>query len=475
MRHRAADCILQAIENNYARGVRTYFFTDDNLSRSPVWEQVFDGLIAMREERGMQVQFIMQVDTQAYKLPNFVEKARRAGCNMVFIGLETLNPKNIEAANKLQNRVDKFDEMMQAWRDARIMTHVGYIIGFPHDTPESVKREVMILRDQLKVDQASFFMLTPLPGSEDHRAMMEARTPLDADLNNFDSSHATYRHPNFTGDGWLQAYQDAFADFFSKEHITEVLLRTPPERFKKMMITFIWCRYAVLAGVHPMMAGLIRLKERTTRRPCFQTEGRLRYAWRRARDLAWTARTYARIFWEFQEIWLLTRKPEDPRWAAVADLHGRWALARKRIREFDLAGRRDAAVEELRAVLAASVEHIHQLKRAPGVRSRTRRRLNHLVSEAEGWRQALESHVPTMAQIQAAEQFVAHGLLARYEELAIRYVATRRRLNAYRQELAERFRSGDIWSPRMLVLPRLIALETWLAVRFGWAFFLRTA
>ena len=47
--------------------------------------------------------------------------------------------------------------------------------------------DVRTLRDELLVDQASFFVLTPLPGSRDHHAAVEAGLPMDADYNNFDS------------------------------------------------------------------------------------------------------------------------------------------------------------------------------------------------------------------------------------------------------------------------------------------------
>ena len=79
------------------RNVRHYFFTDDNFARNPHWEDIFDGLIQLREEEGMAVNFMMQVDVLAPKLPNFVEKAARAGCVQVFIGMESIRDDNLES------------------------------------------------------------------------------------------------------------------------------------------------------------------------------------------------------------------------------------------------------------------------------------------------------------------------------------------------------------------------------------------
>ena len=73
----------------------------------------------------------MQVDTLCHKIPNFVEKAARAGCTKVFIGLENINPANLKGASKGQNQITEYRAMLQAWREAKVLTFAGYILGFP--------------------------------------------------------------------------------------------------------------------------------------------------------------------------------------------------------------------------------------------------------------------------------------------------------------------------------------------------------
>ena len=41
----------------------------------------------MREEEGLAIRIIAQVDTMAHKIRGFIEKAARAGVDGVFIGL----------------------------------------------------------------------------------------------------------------------------------------------------------------------------------------------------------------------------------------------------------------------------------------------------------------------------------------------------------------------------------------------------
>ena len=140
-------------------------------------------LIHLREEEHIPLQFMIQVDTQSHNIPGFVQLAARAGCTQVFIGMESINPKNLKAAGKTQNNVQDYKNLIATWHNAKIATHVAYIFGFPFDTPESIQEDVQRLQNELGVEQASFFMLTPIPGSRDHARMVQNGEAMNPDLN----------------------------------------------------------------------------------------------------------------------------------------------------------------------------------------------------------------------------------------------------------------------------------------------------
>ena len=58
----------------------------------------------------------------------------------VFIGLENINPDNLIAAKKRQNKITEYREMLQKWRNHGAITYAGYILGFPVDTKASILR-----------------------------------------------------------------------------------------------------------------------------------------------------------------------------------------------------------------------------------------------------------------------------------------------------------------------------------------------
>lgn len=469
MRSRSAECILQGVEENHKRGFETYFFTDDNLSRSPVWERLFEGLIALRAQ-GKTVRFMMQVDTQAWRIPGFVEKAAAAGCYQVFVGMETVNPENVAATGKKQNKVDDYAEMVDTWRRAGVLVHVGYIIGLPYDTPESVRRDITLLKDGVKVDEASFFMMTPLPGSRDHRDMIRAGTPIDADLNNFDSCHETFRHPNFAPGQWRAAFLDAWDSFYGKENLVNILLRVAPRQYWNIFWLSVWNRYAALFRHHPMGMGFIRFKGRKKRRPEFPREDVLAYAWRRLRDFERHGSILFKVFFEFQEVWLLTRRKEDPRWAALAELRQHWADAQRRLAEVRLTGHYDAAARELREVLAKAVETLERLSTSGrNVSGRLRKKAHVKALEVQAQLRNIDVQMPSRKQFAQLDQYIRTSLVSGYEELAIRYVARRRRLNAFRRDLALRLREGRISFGTLIKLPSAFVFELLIGLRFGLA------
>jgi radical SAM superfamily enzyme YgiQ (UPF0313 family) len=309
VRSRSVETLAGAIRENHKRhGIDYYFFTDDNFARNACWREIFAMLASLRADEGLLIRFMIQVDTQAYKIPNFVELAYSAGCTQVFIGMESINPKNLKAAGKAQNKVQEYSEMIAAWHEAKIATHIAYIIGFPFDTAESVEEDVNRLKQELAVEQASFFMLTPLPGSQDHARMVRAGEYMDPDLNDYDSFHETTRHPNFAPGEWYATYRKAWLSFYSFEHMRRVLADADPENYWNIFRNFIWYKNSVqIEGGHPMIHGLFRLKDRTDRRAGFAVEPRLMHLVRRLRDVRCLAHKWVALVLEMEELWLQTR------------------------------------------------------------------------------------------------------------------------------------------------------------------------
>jgi hypothetical protein len=95
------------------------------------------------------------VETQSYQIPDSVNLAGQAGCTQVLIGIESIDPKNLEAAGKVQNHVPDYKEMVSTWHRSRIATHIADVTGFPCDTPQSVQEDVERLKREPGAEQTS--------------------------------------------------------------------------------------------------------------------------------------------------------------------------------------------------------------------------------------------------------------------------------------------------------------------------------
>ena len=268
-RHRSPDDIERLVRVNHANGIRHYFITDDNFSRNRQWEPILDRLIELRGE-DIHLRMVIQVDTMCHRLPGFIEKAARAGVNKVFIGLETIHSEALAGAQKKQNRLSEYRQMLQAWRDVGVATYAGYILGFPNDTQESMLADIRFIQRELPIDILEFFILTPLPGCEDHKRLHEQGVWMDPDLNRYDVNHVTTAHPRMSKQEWTTAARLAWDEYYSLEHF-EVLCRRarvsgiPLTRIQRLVVGFYGCY--VVEGVHPLEGGLWRRKYRRDRRP----------------------------------------------------------------------------------------------------------------------------------------------------------------------------------------------------------------
>ena len=269
-RFRSADDVERIVRDNWAHGISRFFITDDNFARNKNWEAIYDRLIKLREIDKIPLGLMIQVDTLCHRISNFVEKSKRAGVTRVFIGLENINPDNLTAAKKKQNKITEYRRMLLAWKAQGIFSYAGYILGFPADTPESIRRDISIIQRELPLDLLEFFVLTPLPGSEDHKVLWNKGVDMDADLNKYDLEHSVTDHPNMTRGEVDAIYKEAWSLYYAPQHIETLLRRaivskTPLISLIKVLVPFVVMPH--LEKIHPLQSGLLRLKHRSERRP----------------------------------------------------------------------------------------------------------------------------------------------------------------------------------------------------------------
>jgi hypothetical protein len=206
------------------------------------------------------------------------------------------------AAKKRQNKITEYRQMLLMWKRARAITYAGYILGFPADTPQSIREDIEIIKKELPVDLLEFFFLTPLPGSEDHKVLWSKGVWMDPDMNKYDLNHRVAHHGTMTDADWEEAYRLAWTTFYTPEHIKTILRRACASKIGRpgtTLSTILWFYLMVLfEGVHPLEGGAFRLKFRRDRRHGLPRENPLIFYPRYAADIVRKAAGYLRVYFK---------------------------------------------------------------------------------------------------------------------------------------------------------------------------------
>jgi hypothetical protein len=192
--------------------------------------------------------------------------------------------------------------MLLAWKAQGIITLAGYILGFPADTPESIRRDIAIMQKELPLDIVEFFCLTPLPGSEDHQKLWKQGVAMDSDLNKYDVEHVCTAHPRMSREEWEAIYQEAWSLYYTPAHMKTLIRRAaatgvPLGSLVKVLVNF--ATTVALEKVHPLQGGILRLKHPDERRPGLPRENAWlfwpRFIWQTLGKHAVLAATIARM------------------------------------------------------------------------------------------------------------------------------------------------------------------------------------
>jgi radical SAM superfamily enzyme YgiQ (UPF0313 family) len=302
-RRRSPDDVELIIRQNAAEGVHRFFITDDNLARNKDWEIILDRIIKLRTEENIGVSLMIQVDTLCHKIPNFIEKCAKAGVTRVFIGMESVNPDTLIAAKKRQNKITEYRKLLLDWKAVGAVTYAGYILGFPNDTPESIRRDIAIVQQELPIDMMEFFCLTPLPGSEDHQILYRKGVAMDSDMNKYDTEHPVTAHSKMTRTEWEEIYRTAWDIYYTPEHLERIMHRAGATgiNLSSLAGTLLhFSQFTALEKVHPLQGGIFRLKFRRDRRPPLALESMWvfypKYLWDTARKLVRVAKAARHLY-----------------------------------------------------------------------------------------------------------------------------------------------------------------------------------
>ncbi|HYC59230.1 MAG TPA: radical SAM protein [Thermoanaerobaculia bacterium] len=258
VRSQPVETTIASLKAAKAAGVQSILFTSDNLNKYAEARQLLEAMIDAKIE----LPFFCQVDTQIARQEDLLELMGRAGCFQIFVGVESFSRSVLLAAHKFQNHPDTYGRIISLCRKNRISAHFSNIIGFPTDTREDVLEHLRRLRE-LDPDIASFYILTPIPGTDQYEEFLNAGLITVDNLDRLDGTLPTWRHPHLSGDELMDLLIHCYREFSNTRDVARRVLRHVLSRWDYRTGVDIYTvlgyallqRNSVRLRVHPMNGG----------------------------------------------------------------------------------------------------------------------------------------------------------------------------------------------------------------------------
>lgn len=139
---------------------KLFFFVDDNIVANPVYAIDF-----FKQLASLKIKWTGQGSLTVAKNPELLKWMKKSGCEVLLIGFESLDERNLNQMNKEWSyKLGEVDLLVKKIHNAGISIYATFLFGFDYDTPESFRRAVDF---SLKHDFffVAFNHLLPFPGT----------------------------------------------------------------------------------------------------------------------------------------------------------------------------------------------------------------------------------------------------------------------------------------------------------------------
>jgi magnesium-protoporphyrin IX monomethyl ester (oxidative) cyclase len=143
--------------------VREIAFQDDNLTLDKDrMHRICDEIL----KRRLKIKWCTPNGIAIWTLDKeLLKKMKRSGCYRLAFGIETGSLKTQEFINKAQLNLEEMKDIIKYCNKIGIWTNATFIIGFPYETYEDIRKTVDYALDS-DLDYAIFYIATPFPGTK---------------------------------------------------------------------------------------------------------------------------------------------------------------------------------------------------------------------------------------------------------------------------------------------------------------------
>lgn len=201
---------------------KAIIFWDDNLAMDRAYAKALFRAIEPHRKW-----WSSQASIHAGRDDEFLELAARSGCKQLFIGFESISQASMQAAGKDFNVVEDYLDVVARIHAHGIAVQAGIVFGFDADDEHVFERTLDFL-EQAGVQNATFNILTPYPGTELYRRLEAEGRILTRDWARYNARADVVFEPRaMSRQTLLEGYRYANRRFYSASSIVRRLSRSP--------------------------------------------------------------------------------------------------------------------------------------------------------------------------------------------------------------------------------------------------------
>ena len=189
-RFRSPQNVIDELKQKAPRHV---FFYDDNFAAN---RKRLKTLLQMIIDEGLHFGWTAQVRTDVARDPELLDLMHRAGCWLVYLGLESVDQATLDSYAKSQS-VEDIVFAIRTLHEHGIKSHGMFVLGADSDTKDVVRTTVDFAQAN-KIDTVMLNILTPLPGTPLFDEMDRQGRIFDKRWQLYDALHVVFTPKNMT-------------------------------------------------------------------------------------------------------------------------------------------------------------------------------------------------------------------------------------------------------------------------------------
>ena len=219
VRKRPVDAVAAEYASFHGKVI---IFWDDNLANDRAYaKELFQAITPYNKW------WSSQASIHAAEDEDFLELAARSGCKQLFIGLESVSQASMDEVHKGFNRPEEYARLIQRIHAHGIAVQAGIVFGFDNDT-ESIFEETLDFLEQAGVQNATFNILTPYPGTPLFTRLEAEGRILTRDWRLYNGrADVVYQPKHMSAETLLDGYRYANRRFYSAASMARRLSRSP--------------------------------------------------------------------------------------------------------------------------------------------------------------------------------------------------------------------------------------------------------